>query len=185
MIKFDLINLQMAQNSREEEAMARMLDHTMVSSKAKRRSFVKLMSRLIFPQEGTTGAQTRWITRQSITRVTVWGQDHLLNNLWLAVIREAMGLGPHHCCKIRSMAPNFESKVLLLARYLPRERLSIRPIGPPLGGPFLQPHWRSLGEEISQRITPIMGELPPMCPRCYSRWCGRGICLALRQAKID
>lgn len=175
----------MAWNSREEEALARVSDHLMVSSKAKKRSFVKLMSRLIFPQEGATGAQTRWITSQSITRVTVWGQDHVLNNLRLAVIREAMGLGPHHYCIIRSAAPNFESKVLLLARYLPRERLSIRPIGPPLGGPFLQPHWRSLGEEICQRTTPMMRELPPMCPRCYSWGCRRGICLALRQAEID
>ena len=115
MIKFDLINLQMAWNSREQEAMARMSDHVMMSSKAKKRSFVKLMSRLIFPSEGTIGAQTRWITRQSITRVAVWRQDHLLNNLWLAVIREAMGLGPHHYSIIYSTTPNFERKVLLLA----------------------------------------------------------------------
>ena len=71
------------------------------------------------------------------------GVSPLLNNLRLAVIREVVGLGSHHYCIIRLKLPNFVSKVLLLMRYLPREKLSIRPRQPPLEGPFLQPLWRA------------------------------------------
>ena len=84
------------------------------SSKVEKRAFVRLMTRLIFPQVGTSGAHCRWLTSLSVTRVTVWGQAHLLNNLRLVVIREALGLGSHHYCIIRSEVPNFASKVLLL-----------------------------------------------------------------------
>ena len=170
----------MAWNSREEEVLARISDHVMASSKAEKRAFVRLMTRLIFPQEGTIGAQCRWLTSLSVTRVTVWGQAHLLNNLRLVVIREALGLGSHHYCIIRSEVPNFASKVLLLMWYLPREKLSIWPRQPPLEGPFLQPLWRAQGEGIFQRDLPKR-ELPPWCPRYYSRWCDSRICLTLRQ----
>ena len=170
----------MAWNLREEEALARILDHVMASSKAEKRAFVRLMTPLIFPQEGTIGSQCRWLTSRSVARVTVWGRPHFLNNLRLAVIREVVGLGSHHYCIIRLKLPNFVSKVLLLMRYLPREKLSIRPRQPPLEGPFLKPLWRAQGEGICQRDLPKR-ELPPWFPRYYSRWCDSRICLTLRQ----
>ena len=167
----------MAWNLREEEALARISDHVMASNKAEKRAFVRLMTRLIFPQEGTIGSQCRWLTSWSVARMTIWGRPHLLNNLRLAVIREAVGLGSHHYCIIRLKVPNFVSKVLLLMRYLPREKLSIRPRQPPLEGPFLQPLWRARGEGIFQRErTPTL-----VSKMLLYRWCESRICLTLCQ----
>ena len=63
----------MAWNLREEEALARISDHVIASSKVEKRAFVRLMTRLIFPQVGTSGAHCRWLTSLSVTRVTIWG----------------------------------------------------------------------------------------------------------------
>ena len=164
--------------------MTIIVDHLGASSPKRKRDFVALMSRLIFPREGTIGAQVKWVTRMSVTRVTVWGLEHLLNNIRLAVISEALGLGPNHYCIIRSASPNFASKVLLLVRYLPHEKMSIRPIGPPLRGPFMRPLWRTIGEGISRRSIPI-GQTPPFYPRCYAWWCREGIFLTPRLPARD
>ena len=140
----------MALYTLEEEAMAAMQNHLRVSLKEEKRAYVSLMQRLIFPNEGMSGAQTKWITRQNVTRVTIWGHTHLLNNIRLAMIRETLGLGPKYYCIIHSTSPNFASKVLLLMNYLPEEKMSIRPFGTRLRGPFLHPHWQARGEEISR-----------------------------------
>lgn len=164
--------------------MTIVVEHLKTSSPEKRRAFVVLMSRLIFPMQGYSGDQIKWTTKATITRVTVWGERHFLNNLRLAMIREALGLGPNHYCIIRSGAPNFSNKVFLMMKYLPPEKLSIRPLGPPLQGPFLNPRRVAIGQEISQRVIPL-GEIPPFCRNCYAWWCRSGVCRGLLQDERD
>lgn len=60
MIDLGFVNLEMAYNLQEEEAMARIVDCVMVSIQAEKRGFLGLMSHHIFPQEGTTEAQIKW-----------------------------------------------------------------------------------------------------------------------------
>ena len=71
----------MASNSREEEALAMISDHVMASRKAEKRAFVRLMTPLIFPQEGTICSQCRWLTSRSVARVTVWGADPICSTI--------------------------------------------------------------------------------------------------------
>ena len=86
----------MAWNSCEDEAMARINDHLDVSNCYVRWGFVMVVACSIFPKEGMTRVQTKWITRQNVTRVILYGQQHVLNNLRLAMVKEAMGIGPAH-----------------------------------------------------------------------------------------
>ena len=57
-----------------------------------------------------------------------------------------MGFGPKHYCIMASWDPYFKSKLLLLMRYLPEEKMSLRPWGRPLRGPFREPRCGRLVE---------------------------------------
>ena len=103
-------------------------------------STIKKARRGIFCPQVNTGANQLWMTKNSITRVTVWGHRHFLNNIKLAMLTEELGRGPKYYCIVRSAAPNFASKVFLLVRYLPHEKMCIFPFTQdPLKGPFLTP----------------------------------------------
>ena len=58
---------------------------------------------ILFPHPGTSTAQTKWKAYRGILRVTLWGRDHFRNNVRLAMVREAMGLGPRYYCIIRTL----------------------------------------------------------------------------------
>ena len=172
--------MQMAWLSREEEALDRIREHLEESNHNVRMEFLEAVTRAVFPRLGVIGAQTRWITRGDVTRITLWGRQHLLNNLRVAIIREAMGLGPKHYCIMTSWDPSFESKLLLLMRYLPEEKMSFYSWGRPLRGPFREPRWQARGEAIRTRSIPYR-ELPPSCPRCHAWWCNGRDCLPLNE----
>ena len=74
------------------------IHHLQGASDSVRRSFVERYERLLFPHPGTSTAQTKWRSIQGITRVTLWGRDHFRNNIRLAMVLEAMNLGPRYYC---------------------------------------------------------------------------------------
>ena len=41
----------------------------------------------------TTTVQTMWRSHRNIVRVTLWGRDHFQNNVQVAMVCEALGLG--------------------------------------------------------------------------------------------
>ena len=141
--------MQMAWLSREEEALDRIREHLEESNHNVRMEFLEAVTRAVFPRLGVIGAQTRWITRGDVTRITLWGRQHVLNNLRVAIIREAMGLGPKHYCIMTSWDPSFESKLLLLMRYLPEEKMSFYS-----GGDLCEDHSESpAGRPVERRFA--------------------------------
>ena len=48
----------------------------------------------LFPNPGSSIAQTKWTTYHNLVRVTLWGRDHFCNNVCLARVLEALNLGP-------------------------------------------------------------------------------------------
>ena len=158
-------------SSKEEEALDVAVKNLQRARLSVKMATVKKASDTIFFPEGTTRAKTIWMTKHSITRVTVWGHCHFLNNIKLAMLKEELGVGPKSYCIVRSVAPNFASKVFLLTRYLPHEKMCIFPLThAPLKGPFLNPRRQEIGKAIANR-NPPMGIPPPFCAKCYTWWC--------------
>ena len=148
------------------------IHHLQGASDSVRRSFVERYERLLFPYPGTSTAQTKWRSFQGITRVTLWGRDHFRNNIRLAMVLEAMNLGPRYYCVMRTLNPGFSERVFLLAQFIPSAKIYLYPhFGLPLRGPFhFSLHTRGISAAISQRIIP-MDERPHMCPACDSCFC--------------
>ena len=92
-----------------------------------------------------------WQTSMGITYVTLWTEEHVYNNLRLAMIKEMMGIGPCQYCVICDPVVNFESKLLLLVHFLPHAKFSMHPSTEDLKGPFLHSPWREIGEGILSR----------------------------------
>ena len=132
-----------------------------------KRTFLERYKRFLFPQLGSCNAQTMWKTSHNITRVTIWGQSHFRNNIRLAIVTEALGLGPQYYCIMRTFPPGFSDRVFLLIQFLPHHKVCIDPcFGTPLGGPFRRsPHAREIGEAISNRVIPL-DQRPNVCFPC-------------------
>ena len=94
----------MWETERGQEIAALAVDHLKATDPKAKKAFLSVLSYQIFPRQGSTGAQTKWVSMGSITRVTVWGQEHFLNNLRLAMVCENLGMGPQHYCIIQSKA---------------------------------------------------------------------------------
>ena len=104
----------MAWASTEEQAMYVVRQHMEVASLETKKTLIDLYTQLFFPQPDSSWSQVMWSNRCGVTFVTIWGEEHLRNNLRLALIKEMLGLGPMKYCIVNNMMPNFESKVLLL-----------------------------------------------------------------------
>ena len=148
------------------------LQHLEQANESVHRAFLERYKQHLFPQPGSCNAQTMWRTWQNITRVTIWGQEHFRNNVRLAMVTEALGLGPEYYCVMRTNAPGFSERVFLLVQFLPHQKVCINPhFGRPLGGPFRRsPHAREIGEAISSRIIPL-DQGPNVCFHCETRFC--------------
>ena len=68
------------------------------------------------------------------------GHQFLLNNLKIAMIMEAVGLGSQRYCIIYHSNPEFYSKLKLILSFLPQEKTFLYPT---TEGPFLQEPWLS------------------------------------------
>ena len=121
----------------QEEVLSVITSHLLQASEEVKRDFIESYARNLFSSRGTSVDQTRWWTHHGITRVTVWGHNHFRNNVRVAMIEEALGLGPRYYCIQRSGLFEFSNRVYLLAQFLPHEKFVLYPArGPPLDGPF-------------------------------------------------
>ena len=92
-----------------------------------------------------------WTNLDGITFVTLRNRENVWDNLGLAMLKEAIGLGPQHYCIIRSYNLDFENLLLLTLLYLPGTKFCMYPEGETLGGPFLHTPWDILGRRICSR----------------------------------
>ena len=148
------------------------ITHLQNTNDSAKRAFLVRYEQVLFPESGSSVGQTVWKTWRNITRVTPWGRDHFRNNIRLAMVKEALGLGPRFYCILRTSHPGFSQRLLLLAQFLPHQKFYLYPhFGLPPRGPFnFSAHTREVSAAISQRILPTE-ERPNMCPACDSCFC--------------
>ena len=74
--------------------------------------------------------------------------SHLLYNLHIAMLMEAIGVGPQHYCICFDHSPNTYRKPKLLLYSLPQEKMFIYLANARLEGPFLHEPWLSRARAI-------------------------------------
>ena len=118
----------------------------------------------LFPLPHFFTAQTKWRSYYNIVRVTLWDGGQFRNNVQIAMVCEAMGLGPQYYCIMQSAHPGFAERVILLIQFFPHHKMYFYPnFGLPLRSPFDQsPQTREISVAMSQRIIPFK-ERPLMC----------------------
>ena len=149
----------MAWASKEEEVLYHLGQHMGVMPIEKKRELSDLYTRLIFPRQNHTWGDVKWTTLWGVTLVTMWDDDHLLKNIQFAMLQEQMMIGPKKYCILTNWMPNFESRLLLLIKYLPHEKMCFFPPRFDLAGPFLHSPWLEIGEEISLRVVRLRNPL--------------------------
>ena len=75
----------------------------------------------------------------------------LLQNLRVAMLKEAAGIGPRRYCVAYHCAPYFYNRLQLLMIYLPFEKMFLYPAQESLEGPFLQEPWLSQSRDLCSR----------------------------------
>ena len=75
-------------------------------------------------------------------------RENVLSDLKLAMLKEIVGLGPQYYCVICSYNLDFESFLMLIMHYLPKDKFCIYPKDESLRGPFLYEPWKILGQRI-------------------------------------
>ena len=90
-----------------------------------------------------------WTNFNGITFVNLQNRENIWDNLGLAMLKEAIGLGPHSsCCIIHSYNLDFENFLMLTLLYLPKAKFCMYPEEETLGGPFLYSPWDAMGRRI-------------------------------------
>ena len=150
--------------------------HRLTAGVAERKTFLESYKQSIFPTLGISTGQTIWKTYRNITRVTLWGREHFLNNVRLFMVAEALGLGPDYYCVKRSLRYGFDDRLFLLTRYLPAQKICCDPVfGLPPRGPFDRSiRARRVGEAIFERRIPT-DDLPKACSVCHSHFCDQAM----------
>lgn len=97
------------------------------------------------------GRQWRANPSGDMIDVQLFGQEALLNNLRVSMLKEVVGMGPQKYCVVFNSAPNFYSKLKLIMSYLPQEKMLLYPATARLEGPFLQEPWLSRGRALCSR----------------------------------
>ena len=123
-----LLSLQMAWSTKEEQVMDIVRRHMEGMSSPRKTDLVTYYSNAFFRHEQQSGwNNVRWTTRGGVTFVTMWDEEHLYNNLRLAMIKEMMGVGPAKYCIVNNAMPHFESRLLLLIHFLPHKKMCFYP----------------------------------------------------------
>lgn len=141
----------MAWGSKEEQVLDIVRRHMDSMNKEKKNALAEYYSKVFFPGPENNWENVRWITRCGVTFVTMWDDQHLYNNIRLAMIKEMMGIGPKKYCIIYNAMPYFERNLLLLVYFLPHAKMSFFPTQGELGGPFTHSPWLEIGREIRGR----------------------------------
>ena len=85
--------------------------------------------------------------------VNLRNRENVLSNLKLAMLKEIVGLGPQYYCVIHSYNLDFESLLMLILHYLPKDKFCIYPENESLRGPFFNEPWKILGQRICNQLT--------------------------------
>ena len=117
----------MAWMTKEEEDIEIVVQHMRVMDEERKEDLYNLYSCLIFPKRNHIGNDIKWTNLWGITFITMWGHEHLLQNLCLAMIQEHMGMGPTKYYIINNWMLEFESNLLLLINYLPHQKMCFFP----------------------------------------------------------
>ena len=89
-----------------------------------------------------------WTNFNEITFVNLQNRENVWDNLGLAMLKEAIGLGPQCYCIIQSYNLDFENLFMLTLLYLPEAKFCMYHEDETLGGPFLYTPWDILGRMI-------------------------------------
>ena len=74
------------------------IQHLQHTNKETRRAFAERYKQRHLPLPQLSTTQTKWRSHCNIVRVTLWGRDHFWNNVRVAMVHEALGLGPQYYC---------------------------------------------------------------------------------------
>ena len=80
--------------------------------------------------------------------VLFWGPLSLIDNLRIAMLMEAVGVGPQCYYIYFEDSPSFYSMFKLILYSLPQEKMFLYPASTTLGGSFLQEPWLSRARDI-------------------------------------
>ena len=142
----------MAWVSKEEEALDIITQHMRVMDEDKKEELNDLYTCLIFFRQSSTWDDINQTTLWGITFVTIWSHDHLLWNIWLAMIQEQMMTRWQKYCIINKWMPNFESKLLLLIKQLPYQKMRFFTPQFALDGPFLHSPQTKIGDAMCRFV---------------------------------
>ena len=129
----------MAWTSQGEEIYAALIDYTAHLSPEKKTELKSNYGQAINPFQG------EWTTMNQAIFVNLRNRENVLSNLKLAMLKEIVGLGPQHCCIIQSYNLDFESLLMLVLHYLPKDKFCIYPEDESFRGPFLYKPWKNFG----------------------------------------
>ena len=108
-----LLSLQMAWSTKEELVMVVVRRHMEGMSSPRKTDLITYYSNAFFRHEQQSGwNNVRWTTRGGVTFVTMWDEEHLYNNLRLAMIKEMMGVGPAKYCIVNNAMTNFRKQTV-------------------------------------------------------------------------
>ena len=122
-----------------------------------KRAFLVRYEQVLFPNSGSSVGQTVRKTWRNITRVTLWGRDHFRNNIRLAMVKEALGLGPRYYGILRTSHPGFSERLFLLAQFLPHQKF------------YLYPHF-GLPPRVLSIFQPILERLAQLSVNEFFLW---------------
>ena len=80
--------------------------------------------------------------------VLFWGPPSLIDNLRIAMLMGAVGVGPQHYCICFEDSLAFYSMFKLILYSLSQEKMFLYPVDARLGGPFLHEPWLSKARAI-------------------------------------
>ena len=75
----------------------------------------------------------------------------IADNLKVAILKEAVGLGPSQYCIVHHPGRKFPKRLKTIMFFLPLEKMFLYPAGDTLGGSFLQEPWLSRGRDLASR----------------------------------
>ena len=106
------------------------------------------------------GDWSYWQLNPSIDMLAIqqWSPRTFSGNLRIAMLMEAVGLGPQRYCIVFSSAPDFYSKLKLILYSLPQEKMFLYPAGTTLGGTFLHEPWLTRAQALQTQPSISEGE---------------------------
>ena len=137
----------MSCTSQGEEVLAALTHYVAQRNPRKKTKLRHIYDKAIDPFLG------EWTNLNEVTFVNLRNREIVWRNLSLAMLKEAIGLGPQQYCVIHSYIFDFETLLMLTLHYLPREKFCMYPEDESLGGPFLYAPWDILGRRICTHPT--------------------------------